>query len=712
MNFKLRTIIIGLVSLGGLLAVYLLYSGISQTPEMDISKAGRSTESVDQTDADDFDAKLGKIGDVGVGAVKKFEYLHRDDNGNVDRKFGFRELLHQTKGQWETDKPYMEIILPVRCDITADKGRVQVEDAAGGLSIKDATFAGNVVMHIRPAEHSDIKESFIYLDDIAFDSEKSRFSTPGPVRFISEDSQMEGRGLEFIYNEALNRVEFFRIVDLDSFRMKSSQTALFAHAPPARTDPGKTPQLSQNADPNGSSRANSPQQADLKQGEYYRCMFRENVVIDSPEHIVLAHDKISINNIFWSNATGKKAAEAQPSDANDVEPVANPVATDSEPNKPPAESSQMVITCDGGIIIAPMSSEQPPAGFEEPVSLLAKAEIKPPADFNHAADRPTTVARRIDYDVSTGDTILAGPVELDFYADMNDLVRGGAGRKILPVKVTAQKEAKFVAASNQVVLQGDCVATMLLADPNVQQKYTLSAETFTIDLLEDVSYQSRLRAGDIKCLTANGRVVRLTIFKTAGQELLGGVELQCRRIDYDAGQQLFVALGPGKLMLDNSKVADPSPKPAGFSLRKRCYAFLQFFDTLKYFMKTNRIVADAKPQETLQIDYFPIVEGRYSQQAVAKAGHVEISLVEGADGRSELSTVTATEAVTYTDEDNQFEGGRKLFYDREKSILIVEGDESAPCYFNGALVQSIVYDLKTGKVQAPLAGPGALQIKR
>jgi hypothetical protein len=711
MNLNLRTIIIGLVSLGGLLAVYLLYSGISQTPEMDISKAGRSTESVDQPDADDFDSKLGKIGGVGVGAVKKFEYLHRDDNGEVDRKFGFRELLHQTKGQWETDKPYMEILLPVRCDVTADKGRVQVEDAAGGLSIKDAMFAGNVVMHIRPAEHSDIKESFIYLDDITFDSEKSRFSTPGPVRFVSEDSQMEGRGLEFIYNEALNRVEFFRIVDLDSFRMKSSQTALFAHAPPARTDPGKTPQLSQNADPNGSSRAGSPQQADLKQGEYYRCMFRENVVIDSPEHIVLAHDKISINNIFWSNAAGKKAAEARPSDANDAKPVAAPVATDSDPNKLRAESGEVVITCDGGIIIVPMSSELPPAGSEELASSPAEAEIKPPADFNHAADRPTTVARRIDYDVSTGDTILAGPVELDFYADMNDLVRGEAGRKILPVKVTAQKEAKFVAASNQVVLQGDCVATMLLADPNVQQKYTLSAETFAIDLLEDVSYQSRLRAGDIKCLTANGGVVRLKIFKTAGQELLGGVDLQCRRIDYDAAQQVFVAAGPGILVVDNSQVSEPSPKPGGFSLRKRCYAFLRFFDTLKYYMKANRVVADAKPPDTLKIDYFPVVKDQYGQHAVATAAHVEFELVESADRRNELSTLTASGAVTYEDEDNQFSGG-DLFYDREKSQLLVKGDEFAPCYFNGAIVQSILYDLKTGKVEAPLAGPGALQIKR
>jgi len=187
MDLKLRTIIIGLVSLGGLLVVYLLYSGISQTPQMDIGQAGRLTESADQNDADHFDSELGKIGDVGVGAVKKFEYLHRNQNGGVDRRFGFRELLHQSKGQWETDKPYMEVLLPVKCNVTADRARVEVEDAAGGLSIKDAIFTGNVVMHILPGEDSDIKESFIYLDDIAFDSKKSQFSTPGPVRFVCED---------------------------------------------------------------------------------------------------------------------------------------------------------------------------------------------------------------------------------------------------------------------------------------------------------------------------------------------------------------------------------------------------------------------------------------------------------------------------------------------------------------------------------------------
>jgi len=711
MNLKLRTIIIGLVSLGALLVVYLLYSGISQTPEMDISKTGMLTESVDQNDAGGFDGELGKIRDVGVGAVKKFEYLHRNNNGEVDRKFGFRQLLHQVKGQWETDKPYMEIFLPVKCDITADKGRVQVEDAAGGLSIKDATFTSNVVMHILPEPDSDVKESFIYLDDIAFDSKKSQFSTDGPVRFVSEDGRMEGRGLELIYDEAMKRIEFFRIADLDSFHLKSSSTALFAQKPPAGTDATKASALPQSTDPNGSTKTDTPEQAGQRQGEYYRCTFRENVVIDSPEHLIFAGENISIKNIFWSTAATRKASQVQPGDANDVKPVTGAVSSrrDSEPNKPTAESGEVVITCDGGVIITPMSSEGPPEQ-EKIENRKSKIEI-PSLRSGDATDRPTTIAQRIDYDVSTGDTVLGGPVELNFFADMNDLVRAEAGKNILPVKVTAHKYARFVAASERVVLEGECVARMLLEDPNVQQKYTLSAETFAIDLLENVSHQSRLQAGDIKYLTAAGGIVRLTSFKAAGSELLGGVDLQCHRIDYDAGQQLFVATGPGMLMLDNSKVTEPSPKPGGFSLRRRCYAFLRYFDTLKYYMKANRIVADAKPQETLQIDYFPIVQDQYRQQAVATAGHVEINLVEGADGRNELSTLIASGAVTYEDQDNQF-AGSSLFYDREKSQLLVQGDESSPCYFNGALVQSILYDLKTGKVQAPLAAPGAVQIKR
>ena len=85
--------------------------------------------------------------------------------------------------------------------------------------------------------------------------------------------------------------------------------------------------------------------------------------------------------------------------------------------------------------------------------------------------------------------------------------------------------------------------------------------------------------------------------------------------------------------------------------------------------------------------------------------------MQTADGQSELSTLIASGRITYKEENgNEFQGS-KLFYDSERSILRVEGDESEPCYLNGALVEKIIYDPKTEKFKAPLAGPGTLQLK-
>lgn len=721
MGRTLRTILVGLLCLAVLLGIYLLYSRVSETPQLEVG-TGVGLTGAAENGTGELDGELGKIGDVGVGTVKKFEYLHRNDQGEVDRKFGFRELLHQTKGRWAVNKPYMDVFLPsLRCNMTADRGNVQMESAAGGLGARDATFAGNVVMHIVPGPGSDVAEGFAYLDDIAFVSDKSLFFTDGPVRYVSKDFQMQGTGLELIYNDELNRLESFRIVDLDSLRFRSAQAGLFGQTVPAKTDPNQgSASPSGQANPASSGETISQDQHNQTQqdpstgtqGEYYRCVFSKNVLIDSPEHLVFAHEKISISNIFWSRgAAGKDVLQSSGGPKDASSDSAAPTA--GEPNNAPEDVGEIVITCDGGVTISAMNSPTVQADSDKSVVEVAKAERQLPAAFNDVAGRPTTVARSIDHDFSAGDTQFEGPVEFNFFVDVNDLAgrQASTAKTVLPLKVTAQKQAEYSAQSRQVVLQGDCAATMFWDDPNVQQKYTLSAGTFTIDLPEAVNYQSGVLGGDVKHLTADGGLARLTIVKSAGQELLGGFELKCVRLDYDAEQQLFKATGPGILVVDNSKIVEGRPKPGGFSLRKQCYAFLQFFDTLKYFMKDNRIVADAKPDETLQIDYFPVIKDQYGQHAVATASHIEANLVEAADGRNELSTLTASGAVTYEDEANQFAGGH-LFYDREKSIMRIEGDESTPCYFNGALVRRIVYDLKTGKVEAPLAGPGALQIKR
>jgi len=202
-------------------------------------------------------------------------------------------------------------------------------------------------------------------------------------------------------------------------------------------------------------------------------------------------------------------------------------------------------------------------------------------------------------------------------------------------------------------------------------------------------------------------VVKLQSIKTAKEKFIGGADLECRRLDYDTGQELFEASGPGVIRLDNSKISEPNEQVGQFSFRRPCYAFLQDFATLKYFQKANRIIADAESGGTLQIDYFPVVEGKYGQQVVANAAHAEINLMQTADGQTELSKLTASGAVTYEDGKKQFQGS-KLLYDAGKSIVTVQGDESEPCFFNGAAVDGFEWDLKTDKIKFEIAGPSAL----
>jgi hypothetical protein len=314
---------------------------------------------------------------------------------------------------------------------------------------------------------------------------------------------------------------------------------------------------------------------------------------------------------------------------------------------------------------------------------------------------------------SLPDILASGPVELAFYVD--DFGGAESRKNALPAKVTARKQARFLAASKQVTFEDDCLCAMLREDPNVQERYILSAQTLTVDLPRDGNERPSKDAAGIEHLTAAGGVVRLATVKTAGGKLLGGIELKCRRFYYDAQGELFLAAGPGIIKVDNSGVPEPGTGPRGFSLRRPCYAFLQNFDTLRYFSKSNLVVADARSQGTLRIDYIPIIKGKYGEQIVATAKHIEADLVKAADGQTELSTLTATGGVTYEDDNNQF-AGSQLFYDHNKSIMNVKGDPPGvrggqPCYFNGALVDGIEYNLKTRKVKARVVGPGTLQIK-
>lgn len=308
------------------------------------------------------------------------------------------------------------------------------------------------------------------------------------------------------------------------------------------------------------------------------------------------------------------------------------------------------------------------------------------------------------------DILAAGPVALTFYVE--DSNASEIITTLLPAKITAQEQARFSAASNQVIFEGNCLCTMLREYPYYRQEYTLAAPRLTIDLPEDTNDRSPALTSGIKHLRADGGIVRLRTLKTTETKSLGGIELECGKFDYDPGQGLFVATGPGIIQINNSKITGSGAGAGKFSLRKPCYAFLREFETLNYSLRENRIVADAG-SERLLIDYFPVVDGKYGQQIQAEAGHVVALLTETAQGQTELATMTATGGITYLDEENKNEFiGSELFYDHGKSLIKIKGDALQPCYLNGALVDGIKYDLKTGKVEAEVAAPGALQLNR
>ena len=722
-----------LISLGALLAVYLLYSRISKTPRIEID---RETESfITDGNVTDANGKVGMIGDVGVGKVQVAEFITRNKKTKeVENIFGFEKLLHQTRNEWDIEKPYMNIFRrDLGCYVTADRGRTTIETVADRPSPKDAEFTGNVVVHIVPEPSSDIKESFIYLDDITFISDKSHFSTPGPVKYVSQDAQMLGTGLELIYNDRLERLEFLKIAHLESMRLKSTQTASYSTATTQAGRPADANSQMQTEQPDKPVAIDEPPEVEIspdanthapgqEEGQHYRCVFSKNVFIDSPEQLIFAEEQLTINNILRPKDSGAQSDKADPNGADQVKKTtaenADNVQKELEPNsagsansvvKAEQKPNDIVVTCDNGFVVTPMDS---PKTDTNSVKVSSEQLIKTAGEklkkFKEAGDRTILIAQKIDYCASTRDTVASGPSELTFYTA--DPMSAEANETVVPVEITAHKTAKFLTALSQAVFEGDCVCTMLREDANSQNKYTLSAPQLTVDLSRDKDIRPSASAATIEHLTASGGVVQLDTSKWAGEELLGFTKLKCLKFDYDVDQQLFLATGPGVIGIDNSKISEPNSNGGRFTLRRQCYALVQNFDTLKYFLETNQIIAQAESGRIV-IDYFPVVDGKYGQIVTAKANRIEAFLYETPTGQTELSTLHATGGVTYEEEDMEFEGS-ELFYDAKKSKVDVQGDELQPCYFNGALVDAIEYDLKTGKVKANIVGPGALQMKR
>ena len=701
MHVNVRKLIVGLVVLGALLVVYFAYLRFGDTPILTAESSPAAPGPVAEAAELEGEGAVGTIGGVGVGRIQQTRFTHRNESNEVDRVFGFVELRNQQGDQWEITRPYMKLFFPgFRCDVTADRGKVQVETAFGRPMANDAQFSGNVVIHVIPVNPDDLLEFFIHLDDVGFLAEKSLFTSSGDVRFLSRIAQLTGTGMELLYDAARSRLELFRIFDLESLRLRSSEF-------------GALTGLESQGSPEGrqaSAQASAPKPSEPMEtpGDLYQCVFRENVTIRTADRLIAARDILTIDHIV-RNRSAELERVADPNVAEPL-PLPGPDGLDTAPSPHPVvaaipeEAFDVVVACDGGFTITPMAVSTG--------ALLANAEAgeKPSTSREPMvpSDRQYLTARRIDLNAATSDAVLTGPVEMVFPVDPNGLTGEQVGGDPVPVTVTAQESVRYVAASNHILLEGGCTVDALRdSELSLRQEYHLAAPRLVLDVIGDPNAQDKL-AVRVRKFVADGGPVALRIMRRGPDGLLGWTRVEAWALQYDRAPQEFEIIGPGYVWLHNAE-ADPKADANGFSLRWPCYARLSNFDTLTYSEVESRIVAKDDGRQLL-LDYFPLVDDEYTRHIVTVGGHVEAELDE-VNGRTELAGLTVSEGIQYEDEVNHFVGS-SLVYDHATDLVIVHGDDVLPCTLNSALVDEIEMNAKTGRLKTEIPGPTVLQVRR
>ena len=126
----MRKFYIGFISLAAVLVIYLLYSRLGTTTLPDTARQTNFMDTVADSNISEFESKVGRIGDVGVGTVQKANFITRNENQEVVREIGFEGLLSKSRDLWETEKPFINIYRRnFICSITADTGTILVETA-------------------------------------------------------------------------------------------------------------------------------------------------------------------------------------------------------------------------------------------------------------------------------------------------------------------------------------------------------------------------------------------------------------------------------------------------------------------------------------------------------------------------------------------------------------------------------------------------------
>lgn len=742
----LKRVLIGLVTLGLAVGAFWFYSHHYRTPNISRHALGEPNDTLNQTGL--AGGQGGQLSGLTVGEVSDFVFEFRDDDYRVYQKLGFQEIISKQSGVWQVVNPFVtRYEEDVTCFVTANRGTFRIEEVNNNAYPRDGVFSGAVKVHVVPKPGSGIEEIHIDLEEIVFQSSKSRFTSSGQVMVRSPSVRMSGRGIDFIYNDDRKCIQYFRMVALDYLRVRTPREGgLFSFG--NDTEEPEPPVPSQDA--NGlPSEVNDVSVPEDPPGAIYTCLLQDNVVIRTPKQKVHSLNHISLTNILWpktafgqqdANAPDPNAAQALAADVNLPEPNAPWVAGDvngvppldanglevaascsEDPNAtlPDEEILDIIITCDQGILVSPADSNWTPESEG-----LAKPEVADVIDVNiptfavDVNDEAIFVAQDIACNVQTMNAKAEGPVELTFYADPNEMDMEG---RLIPINVTAQEYGRFDANDNSIVFTDQCECILQRQDANdVVEEYRLEAPKIRIELVDEKDAEAIAAQQDLKHMEAVGGNVTLGIFTRMNEanlspgefapatgELLAGAEMICESFECDPnkGREIFTAQGPGTIMFNNAKAAlggssDKEKEPY--------YAILQGFDTMKYHVAENLIVADASDPNILQFSYFPLMEDPNME---GQANHVEIHLVKTEGGRTEMDTMVASGNVSVTHGQNQFTGGFLSYSHDSMSLVVRPGKEGRPCTVNGVSYPGIDYNLTTGELKTSVSNISVLPLQ-
>ncbi|MHC4231133.1 MAG: hypothetical protein ACYTBY_00050 [Planctomycetota bacterium] len=781
----MRKLIIGLIAVGFVASLFWGYALVMDANPIEV----RNVTAPDNLDMPESGGATERVEDTDVRVAKEARYVVLDpDTKETSRVFGFEKLLNpgMDTSRREVEKPYLIFYdSDYQCRVDADMGMFQIETSGSDSTPKDARLSGNVKIHVMPKPGSKISETLVEMDDLVFSSERSEFATDHKVHITSEEGELKGTGLVVIFDSAKARIDYLRIRDLEEIRIQGATDSKSEAKPETQSETkiakAKTDTASADLTPTQPSDVSSVPSKKIESTEvklappvrYYQCLLEDNVIIKyGNEIIVTGSDQVNIQNISFDQSDGddqgpeqakdesKKVSKPSESSGQKVEIAEKPSESLEQKSEPAANiepKPEIIVTCDGGILLKPMEDEDagptsasqstlPPQMAPTPSKIakitsssqhtstvevinlvgqkdaVAKSGALEAADTtdksvledaSDSSDSPPTKfeARKIDYNLLTGSGLAHGPVRFTFYQDPDP--NGTAPKSWIPVTVTADENAEFFADSSQtieqVVFNGNVMTTRTSQTPDFEQLEKLHSEKLTIDLDEDQAGKtdlSHLRMTEGKVYVESQRVQE--------DRKLSDVKLYCSEISYDRVADVILAEGPGKIEMVNNEDSQTEDSDSENPMNRPAVAMVDNFTTIHWDMGKQSIIADGD-QDAMKLAYYPILEGQIQKQIFVYSMQLELSYLPDT---SEIKKVFTDKSIIYEEWNSDMTKrlhyivGQTLDYDAVDGDgwMKISGTPAVPCNVDGARMSEVLVNPVTGEIDASISTtPGIMK---